>query len=199
MEAAEARDRWVGEQVKRILVVDDDSQVREILRKRLLKSGYEVLEAWDAEVALDLYRRSPVDVVVTDLVMPGMGGQALIKDLRTEDPDARIVAISGALDHDVPSLLAEAEGLGALETLPKPFTSEQLLGAVDTVLAGPSSPGTAARSPEAARERRQGGLEGWLRSESAFGGITWGGALIVLSLLASVAALAVSLTALLGG
>ena len=186
--------------MKRILVVDDDSQVREILRKRLLKSGYEVLEAWDAEVALDLYRRSPVDAVVTDLVMPGMGGQALIKDLRSEDPDVRIVAISGALDHDVPSLLAEAEGLGALETLPKPFTSEQLLGAVDTVLAAPGSAGPATPWPPASSDRAAaGGLEGWLASKSAFGSASWGGVLIVVSLLASIAALVVSLVALLGG
>ena len=184
--------------MKRILVVDDDSQVREILRKRLLKSGYEVLEAWDAEVALDLYRRSPVDAVVTDMVMPGMGGQALIKDLRAQDPDVRIVAISGALDHDVPSLLAEAEGLGALETLPKPFTSEQLLGAVDTVLSTPLAARAAAQPTGAAPAPRPGGLEARL-GEQAFGTVTWRTALLVLSLLASMAALAVSLAALLGG
>jgi DNA-binding response OmpR family regulator len=85
---------WV---VKRILLVDDDEQVREILRKRLLKSGFEVLEAMDAEAALDLFRNSPVDAVVTDLVMPGKGGQALIKELRVEDPDVRIVAISRSI------------------------------------------------------------------------------------------------------
>jgi len=125
---------WV---VKRILLVDDDEQVREILRKRLLKSGFEVLEAIDAEAALDLFHNSPVDAVITDLVMPGKGGQALIQELRAADPDVRIVAISGALDQDVPALLAEADRLGALRTLPKPFTSEQLLDSIDSVMAAP--------------------------------------------------------------
>ena len=125
--------------MKRILLVDDDEQVREILRKRLLKSGFEVLEAMDAEAALHLFHNSPVDAVITDLVMPGKGGQALIQELRAADPDVRIVAISGALDQDVPALLAEAYRLGALRTLPKPFTSEQLLDSIDSVMAAPQA------------------------------------------------------------
>ena len=184
---------WV---VKRILLVDDDEQVREILRKRLLKSGFEVLEAMDAEAALDLFRNSPVDVVITDLVMPGKGGQALIKELRAEDPDVRIVAISGALDQDVPALLAEADRLGALRTLPKPFTSEQLLDSIDSVLAAPLA--APRRSAGQAADPDWGGFESWLRSESALPGVSWGGVLLVTGLILAIAAVTLSILTRLG-
>jgi DNA-binding NtrC family response regulator len=180
---------WV---VKRILLVDDDEQVREILRKRLLKSGFEVLEAMDAEAALDLFHNSPVDAVITDLVMPGKGGQALIKELRAADPDVRIVAISGALDQDVPALLAEADRLGALRTLPKPFTSEQLLDSIDSVMAAPQA------APRQADGPPTGGFESWLRSESALPGVSWGGVLLVTNLILALAALVLSILTRLG-
>lgn len=177
--------------MKRILLVDDDDQVRRILRKRLERSGFEVLEAADGETALHLYRQSPTDAVVTDLVMPGKGGQGLIKDLRTEDPSARIVAISGAIDQDVPALLAEAEGLGALKTLPKPFTSEQLLETLDAVLGGtagnPDAPGVPA-VPRA--------IEAWLVRDSAVPGMTWGSLLLLSSVVIGALALLLSLLAL---
>lgn len=182
--------------VKRILLVDDDEQVREILRKRLLKSGFEVLEAMDAEAALDLFRNSPVDAVITDLVMPGKGGQALIKELRAQDPDVRIVAISGALDQDVPALLAEADRLGALRTLPKPFTSEQLLDSIDSVLAAPQA---APRRSVGQRDDPQlGGFDTWLRSDSLVPGVSWGGALLITSLVLALAAVVLSILARLG-
>lgn len=180
--------------VSRILVVDDDDQVRGILRKRLQKSGFEVGEASDGEEALGSYRDTPADVVITDLVMPGKGGQGLIRDLRREFPQVRIVAISGALDQDVPSLLAEADRLGALKTLPKPFTSEQLFEAIDGVLqmsvADLPPPPPLEETVEVAE---WGGFEWLMRKESAIPGLSWGTIMQLLTLIIAIVALVMAL------
>ncbi len=118
----------------RLLVVDDDARTRHIVRKRLVDAGHEVTEAVDAESALECFRDGAVDVVITDIVLPGMSGHELIVEIHQADPTARVVAISGAFDQGVPRLLREAEARGALRTLAKPFNTVQLLDAVQAVL-----------------------------------------------------------------
>ena len=117
-----------------LLLVDDDEDVRVLLRRRLESEGYRVAEAPNGEVALEMYRRNPTEVVLTDIVMPEMDGRKLISALRDSFPDVRIVAISGATDRDVPELLRDGKRLGALQTLQKPFTSQQMFDAVHTAL-----------------------------------------------------------------
>jgi DNA-binding NtrC family response regulator len=119
----------------KVLVVDDETQVRSLIRARLERAGYEVSEAADCESALATYRQSAADVVITDLVMPGeRNGHELIRSLAEEFPDVRIVAISGAVDRDIHGLFAAARNEGAVCTLMKPFTSEQLFESVRAVL-----------------------------------------------------------------
>lgn len=72
--------------------------------------------------------------MITDLVLREGDGQTLITDLLLRSPAPRIIAISGAADQNVQELLQEASLRGAVRTLPKPFTTEQLLEAVDTAL-----------------------------------------------------------------
>lgn len=117
-----------------ILLVEDDSWVRGIVRRRLEAAGYDVIEAADGASALERYRDSTPHLVITDVIMPEMDGHALIAELLADYPRARIVAMSGALDHDVPSLLADARQSGAVQALPKPFTTRQLMDAVETTL-----------------------------------------------------------------
>jgi CheY-like chemotaxis protein len=119
-----------------ILLVEDDEQVRKLVTKRLKAAGHKVAAVRDAEAALERYGDSAPDVVVTDLVLPGKDGQALITDLLLAAPAARIIAISGATGQNVQELLQEASLRGAVRTLPKPFTTDQLLEAVDAALAG---------------------------------------------------------------
>ena len=178
--------------MKRILLADDTEQVRETHRNRLLKNGFELLEAVDAEAALDLFRSRPVDAVITDVVTPDRGGQALIEALRAADPDVRIVAISGAL---VPAVLAEADRMGALRALPKPFTSEQLLDAIDSVVAAPQAAAQAAPYASAAQTDRPdwGGFESRPRHESALPGVSRSGVFLFTGVVLTIAAFALTI------
>lgn len=135
-----------------ILLAEDDDRVRELLRNRLSSEGYRVVEASNGEQAARVYRDTPTDVVITDIVMPGKGGRELITELLQDFPDVRIVAISGALDRDVSELLGDATRLGALRTLAKPFTSEQLFDAVKAVLEGDVAAIVHAGAPESSDE-----------------------------------------------
>jgi PAS domain S-box-containing protein len=127
----------VGEMLKaadrpaRILVADDEAGVRSYLRGVLEEAGYQVLEAADGDQALKEARAGHVDLVITDLVMPGREGLETIRALRKEAAGVGIIAISGALG---PEFLEIARVLGAQAVLPKPLDAGQLLAKVAEVL-----------------------------------------------------------------
>ncbi|MBI2403843.1 MAG: response regulator [Gemmatimonadetes bacterium] len=122
-----------------VLVVDDDQRTRSVLRKRLDLAGYGVVEAPDAERALEQFRARPTDAVIADLILPGRSGADLIAALRGEVPTPGIIAISGAPERLAALGDGPAGGAG-FRALPKPFTTEQLLDALDAVLAGSRPP-----------------------------------------------------------
>jgi CheY-like chemotaxis protein len=123
--------------VARILLVEDDEAVREILRKTLVSAGHEVEEAPNGAVAVAAYRRQASDVVITDLVMPEKDGLEAIMELRRLDPAVKIIAMSGGGRSLGPGqlYLESARLFGALRILAKPFTAKALLKAVSEVLA----------------------------------------------------------------
>jgi CheY-like chemotaxis protein len=118
----------------RILVVDDEPIVRSLVRKTLERVGHEVAEAEDGEVALKVNRERPFDLVVADLFMPVMDGLQLIVQLREESPDTTVVAISGSVYERKPRFLEIAGRMESVVTLAKPFTTEELLAAVEGAL-----------------------------------------------------------------
>jgi two-component system chemotaxis response regulator CheY len=120
--------------VAHILVVDDEPIVRNLVRRTLETVGHEVTEAEDGEVALAASREKPVDLVVADLFMPVMDGLQLIVQLREESPDTKVVAISGSVYERRPRFLEIAGRMEQVITLAKPFTSEELLAAVEEAL-----------------------------------------------------------------
>jgi len=120
--------------VSRILVVDDDSLVRETICSILATCSYDITEATDGKSAIRRYREQPFDLVITDLVMPGMEGIELIKELRAIDQNVRVVAISGGLLAASDTYLKTAKLLGAQYTLPKPFTMDELMRVVSVAL-----------------------------------------------------------------
>ena len=106
----------------RILVIDDDPMVREFCRDLLEHEGHEVEEAANGEVGLELYQKDPADLVITDIVMPEMDGFEVIRTLRRDYPDAKIMAMSALLYDELP----KAARLGADAVLEVPFGASRL-------------------------------------------------------------------------
>ena len=114
----------------RIVVADDDGAVRAAIRKSLEAAGHSVDEAADGQTVLDLYRRDPRDLLLVDIYMPGVDGLETILRLRAEQPEARIVALSGGGFRDKHDVLTMALQAGAQAALAKPFEQRELLAAV---------------------------------------------------------------------
>lgn len=121
----------------RILVIDDEEPVRAMLREMLQRAGHEVTEAADGDAGLSAFRSQPPDLVITDILMPAKGGLVTIKEIRSLDPAARIIAISGGGKTGKLSFLSTARTFPGVKTLRKPFRRAELLGLVEEVLAGP--------------------------------------------------------------
>ena len=120
----------------RILVIDDDDDVRAVLREILEPLGHDVLEAADGDAGIRLCREEPVDLVTTNIVMPEKDGLETIKELRHGFPDVRIVAISGYDKGDRLGYLSLAEEYGAQRTFTKPFRREDIVEAIQDLLRG---------------------------------------------------------------
>jgi PAS domain S-box-containing protein len=116
-----------------ILVVEDEPEIRVLLRRVLSGAGYNVVDAKDGSAGMVEARKGEVDLVITDLVMPEMEGLQMIQILHKERPDLKIIAISGMFDGQ---FLKVAGLLGAQATLAKPLRPDDLLATVKQVLLG---------------------------------------------------------------
>jgi len=112
----------------RILIVDDDPQVRAVLTLSLQQSGYAVLTADNGREARAMLSANPVDLLITDLFMPEQDGIETILHIRKQHPKLPILAISGGGRRiEGGDCLHIAHVIGANRVLPKPFTMETLL------------------------------------------------------------------------
>lgn len=116
-----------------ILLIDDDQVLRDVLAIALTRGGHTVSQAGDGKAGVACLRSHPVDLVITDLIMPGQEGIETIMQLRRERPTTPIIAMSGDLNHS-PLFLSIAAKLGAEITLAKPFTIGELNSAITRVL-----------------------------------------------------------------
>jgi PAS domain S-box-containing protein len=119
--------------VETILLVDDDARVREMGQEAIRLGGYTVLSARSGEEALQMYaaRKQPIDLVILDLIMPGIGGKRCLEELLRMDPDVKALFVSGYSSGGAP--LDDEHG-GARGFLTKPYTTKDILIAIRTVL-----------------------------------------------------------------
>ena len=107
-------------EIKRILIIDDDDQIRKMLRKMLERDGYSVSEASSGEEGCILYSEQPADLIITDLVMTGKSGIETAVAIREKYPEAKFILMSGCDWYGIDAEFNIAKSLGAL-TLRKPI------------------------------------------------------------------------------
>jgi len=117
----------------RILLVEDDKQLRTLIKLFLEEAGYEVFEASDGQQIREGFDPPP-DLIITDVLMPGVDGLELIMQVRRREPNIKILAVSGGGQISGETYLTIAEKLGAQRTLAKPFTRAAFLAAVSDAL-----------------------------------------------------------------
>ena len=118
----------------RILIIDDEPQIRSMLRLMLERVGYEVMEAADGMEGIQQYRDNPADVIITDLIMPNKDGIGMIIELKKEFPEIKIIAMSGGGVNRPEGYLDGAKKLGATRTLTKPIDRDEMITAVKETL-----------------------------------------------------------------
>ncbi len=118
----------------RILVIDDDLQVSEMLQITLESAGYEVQVASDGAIGFEMFRKNPADLIITDLIMPEKEGIETISDIMKEFPDAKIIAISGGGRGAADVYLEMARIIGAQYVFEKPVPSDELLAAIKDLI-----------------------------------------------------------------
>jgi len=118
-----------------ILVIDDDQEVRDFLVAVLERAGHEVSTAGNGRDGVALFREQPVQVVITDIIMPEKDGIETILDLRREHPDLKVIAISGGGRTTPENYLHSARLLGADRAMRKPFKNEEILRAIEELSA----------------------------------------------------------------
>jgi two-component system, response regulator, stage 0 sporulation protein F len=105
-----------------ILIVEDDAPVRALLRGILEEDGHHIREAENGQIGLTLYRDSPADLVITDILMPERDGMEVTLALTQEFLDARVIAMTGATGNQ--NFLNIAKLFGARRVIQKPFTPD---------------------------------------------------------------------------
>ena len=125
---------------QKILVIDDDEAILEILTKLLEREGYQVDTATDGASGLALFDRNFYDLVITDIIMPVKDGLDTILELRKKDIDLPVIAISGGGQIPKERYLEIAAYLQNTETMAKPFTREEMVGAVKRLIGQEAEP-----------------------------------------------------------
>ena len=117
--------------VERVLVVDDEPNLRKVLKALLTRSGFDVVTAKDGKEAVDVLRGGGIDLLMTDIRMPEMTGLELLSWSRNEQPDVPVIVITA---HGTVDTAVQAMKEGAFDFVTKPFDSGQLVRTVRKAL-----------------------------------------------------------------
>ncbi|WP_187262434.1 response regulator [Pontibacter beigongshangensis] len=122
--------------MKRILIVDDSFYMRTMLKNMLSDAGYEIVgEAPNGQTALELAKTTNPDLITLDVILPDNTGLDVLKGIKSEQPDMKVVIVS-AVGQEV--IVNEALEYGALAYIVKPFSEEKVLEVVSQILGAPS-------------------------------------------------------------
>ena len=117
-----------------ILIVEDDNDLRDMLKTALIRSNFTVFEAGNGKDAIVHFKPGVTDVVITDLIMPEEDGLKVIMKIREIKPDIKVVAISGGGKAGPANYLDMAKALGADSVFYKPFSLNDLVGEIKNLL-----------------------------------------------------------------
>ena len=123
----------------RVIIIDDEEDVRIVLKEIFTRAGFDAAVASDGDEGLTLIRETGADLVITDIIMPGSDGVEIAYDIRMEFPKTKIIVMSGGgntgpTEYEPSAIstsayLASAEALGADMTLTKPFDRDEIIKA----------------------------------------------------------------------
>lgn len=129
----------------KIIIIDDEEDVRGVLKQVLQRAGYDVSVAAGGEEGIEILQKEGADLVITDIIMPGIDGVATVKKIREKFRNTRILVISGGgyvppMEYEPDAIsttafLTSAIDAGADRTLTKPFERQELIGVVEELLA----------------------------------------------------------------
>ena len=120
--------------MKRILIIDDETNILLMLKKMLERAGYEIDLASNGEEGLRLFRNAPSDLVITDIIMPEKEGLETIREMRKMQPEMKIIAMSGGVKISADNYLETAKIFGASRIMEKPFTQQAMVSIVKELL-----------------------------------------------------------------
>jgi|ERR1041384_3559409 DNA-binding NtrC family response regulator len=123
----------------RILVIDDQEAIRRVVRRALEQDGHEVFDASDGEIGMEILESQSFEVVITDIFMPGQDGIVTLRQIRQRFPAVKVIVISGGDSTGIMDLRQDAEMLGAVKSLQKPFNAREIMDVVRSLL--PTEPG----------------------------------------------------------
>ena len=118
----------------RILVIDDQEPIRRVVRRALENDGHQVMDASDGELGMQILARHSADVVITDIFMPGQDGILTLRQIRKQFPTVKVIVMSGGDSTGMLDLRQDAELLGAVKSLQKPFNALEIIDVVRAVL-----------------------------------------------------------------
>lgn len=119
---------------EKILVVEDDSNIEQLVRFKLKNSGYEVFVARNGAEALEFLEKNSVDLIITDVMMPVMGGKELVIELK-KNPKTKAIPTVMLTSRTLEKEIVEGFSLGVEDYIKKPFSPQELLIRIKTVLA----------------------------------------------------------------
>lgn len=120
--------------MKKILIIDDDLNMRETLREILTADDHDIMIASDGKEGISLHNMKTFDLIITDIIMPDMDGIEVIIELKKNHPETKIIAISGGGYYFADDYLETARALGADMVIEKPFENEFLITTVAQML-----------------------------------------------------------------